>query len=240
MPVNIIKNPPPALIRPVMTVDGKLSMHLEKDPILSLMNKSHFCLFAGKAGSGKTVQALAMLQTPDAFKNVFETLIIFTPPNSRDSVQDNPSFGRTTELIIFNTMTPDTLTQAYDIALQNGKKKKRTLMFFDDMQRFFREKENSDIVLHMVNNRRHARLSMWVLAQNYMSLERPLRSGITDVFIFKSSKKELESVLDEQLDMQPAIIAQISPYLFREAYEFAYINTATQRIFSGWNEIVIE
>jgi hypothetical protein len=82
--------------------------------------------------------------------------------------------------------------------------------------------------------------SIWILAQNYLSLERQLRSGITDVFMFKNSKKELEAVVDEQLDMSAAAFREIQPFLYNEDNAFMYANTMTQRIFSGWSEIVYE
>jgi hypothetical protein len=221
-------------------VDGRLAQHLEKDPIFTLMNKSHFCLFAGKAGSGKSTAAFSFLGSENAMKGVFETVILFMPPNSRASIQGGPSFGKGVNVVLYDDMTPDTLNEAYDMAQQNALAGRKTLIIFDDMQRFFREKENKSIVLHMVNNRRHARLCLWAICQNYLSLERPLRSGITDVFMFKSSKKEMEAVVDEQLEMSPAAFREIQPFLAGDAHGFLYLNTLTQKLFSGWSEIVYE
>jgi hypothetical protein len=240
MPVTLIKHVKPILNRPIITVDSKLSAHLDKDPIFSLMNKSHVCLIAGKAGTGKSTFAFSALNSAQAFAGVFNMVILFMPPNSRASIQGGPSFGKGVQVVLYDDMTPDTLTEAYNMAQQNALAGRKTLMLFDDMQRFFKEKECKSIVLGMINNRRHAILSIWFLIQNYLSLERQLRSGITDVFMFKNSKREIEAVVDEQLEMSPAAFREVQPFLFNDDHGFMYINTLTQRIFSGWNEVVLE
>jgi hypothetical protein len=71
-------------------------------------------------------------------------------------------------------------------------------------------------------------------------LERQLRSGITDVFMFKCAKREMEALVNEQLDMSPTAFREIQPFLFNSDHAFMYINTSTQKIFSGWDEIVVE
>ena len=48
------KNKKPFLKSPTFTVDGKLNEKLDSIEIFKLMNKSHFCLFLGEAGSGKS------------------------------------------------------------------------------------------------------------------------------------------------------------------------------------------
>ena len=47
---------------PSFNVDGKLKNNLDNIEIFKLMNKSHFALFLGKAGSGKSSLVIIFLK----------------------------------------------------------------------------------------------------------------------------------------------------------------------------------
>ena len=52
----------------------------------------------------------------------------------------------------------------------------------------------------MVNNRRHAKLSLWFLCQNYKTIPLQVRTKITDLFLIgKINKNELENIFNEQI-----------------------------------------
>ena len=60
-------NKKPKLKAPSFTVDGILNEKLDNIEIFKLMNKSHFCLFLGKAGSGKSSLVISFLNSKEAF-----------------------------------------------------------------------------------------------------------------------------------------------------------------------------
>lgn len=240
MKIEVVEHHAPNLKRPAFSVDGGLAKHLDDEPVLSLMNRSHFAVFEGKAGSGKTSLAISLLQSKNAFKRVFHNICVFAPPNSRESVKGGSFFDKYIPPDqLFDEVTPETLNKAYELSQENAREGYRTLIIFDDVQRYFRDKHNMKILLHMCNNRRHGRLSMWVLCQNYLAIERKLRSGITDAFIFRMSKRELEAVAAEQLEMSATNFEKVMPYLFADPHDFLYVNSLTQRIFANWNELLI-
>ena len=92
----------------------------------------------------------------------------------------------------------------------------------------------------MVNNRRHGKLSMWIACQNYKSIEPSVLNGLTDIFIFKINKKEMETIYDENVEQHQDKFMDILKLCFREPHSFMYINTGSQRIFSNWNELLLE
>ena len=53
------------------------------------MNKSHFALFLGKAGSGKSSLVISFLNSKEAFKKCFHNIFLFCPANSRSSIKDD-------------------------------------------------------------------------------------------------------------------------------------------------------
>ncbi len=53
------------------------------------MNKSHFGLFLGKAGSDKSSLVISFINSKDTFKKCFHNAFLFCPANSRSSIKDD-------------------------------------------------------------------------------------------------------------------------------------------------------
>jgi hypothetical protein len=92
----------------------------------------------------------------------------------------------------------------------------------------------------MVNNRRHARLNIMLLCQNYSSIPKSVRSGLTDLFIFKCSKSEMEKIFIEQIETHKGKFIEILNHCYGEPHDFMYINSNSGRVFSNWNELLIK
>jgi len=238
MSINIIENKEPTLKRPTFNVDSQLDNKLNDYEITKLMNKSTCALFLGKAGSGKTSLLISFLNTPTLFKRVFHNIFLFMPPNSRASIKDGFFDKYLPDEQIFNEVTLENLNIAYDVAKENAHDGFRTLIIFDDVQKYIKG-ENEKLILHLINNRRHSRLSLWFANQNYISLPRSVRMGITDMFVFKINKREMENIFEEQIEQHKDKFIEILQYVFQKPHDFMYINTSSQRIFSNWNEIKI-
>ena len=121
--MNIIKNPIPKLKMPTFSVDTKLDKKLDDYEITSLMNKSNFTLFLGRAGSGKTSLLVSFLNTPSLFKYVFDQIFVFIPSNSRASIKDNFFDENIPEFQIYDDLSYADLEEVYEIAKRNALKK---------------------------------------------------------------------------------------------------------------------
>ena len=91
----------------------------------------------------------------------------------------------------------------------------------------------------MINNRRHARLSIWLCCQNYFQIPKQIRAGLTDLFIFKVNKSELENIFLDQVEQFKDDFMKIMKMVYNEPHNFLYINTNSQRLFFNCNEILI-
>ena len=161
------------------------------------------------------------------------------PSNSRNSINGNYFDKNISEDQIFDDVNDDDLLETYETAKSNALENCNTLIIFDDVQKFFKEKEIQKLLLHMINNRRHARLSIWLCCQNYYQIPKQIRAGLTDLFIFKVSKSELENIFLDQVEQFKDDFMKIMKMVYNEPHNFLYINTNTQRIFFNWNEILI-
>ena len=239
MNINIKQNKKPKLCMPSFNVDNELSSKLNEYEITKLMNKSNFTLFLGKSCSGKTSLMTSFLKSPPLFKKVYHTIFLFMPSNSRSSLKDNFFDKNISEDQIFDDVNNDDLLDTYETAKSNALENCNTLIIFDDVQKFFKEKEIQKLLLHMINNRRHARLSIWLCCQNYFQIPKQIRAGLTDLFIFKVNKSELENIFLDQVEQFKDDFMKIMKMVYNEPHNFLYINTNSQRMFFNWNEILI-
>ncbi len=66
--IKIKKNKIPILNRPCFLCDEKIHDKLDNVDIYKLMNKSHFGVFCGMPGSGKSSMAISFLNSHQDFK----------------------------------------------------------------------------------------------------------------------------------------------------------------------------
>jgi replication-associated recombination protein RarA len=236
MNIVVKTNKIPKLVMPVFTVDKILSEKLNKFDILKLMNKSNFTLFLGKAGSGKSSLLIGLLGSKTGFKKVYNQVFLFCPPNSRQSIK-NGFWSKLPEEQIYDELNLENLQEVYKHAQDNASEGNKTLIILDDVQKALKG-PCEKFLLHIINNRRHSYVSIWIAAQNYFQIPKPVRSGLTDIFVFKSSRKEIECINEEQVEtIKDKFEDIIHKYCFKEPHDFLYINTGSQRLFSNWDEI---
>lgn len=238
--ITVVKNREPELKRPTFLVDGKLDSKLDKYPLTSLMNKSNFSLFLGRAGSGKTSMIISLLNTPDLFKGVYHTIYLFMGVNSRGSIKGSFFDNEIPPDQIFDEMNVDNLMTVYERVKQDAEEGYRSLIIADDVQKSLKENAVEKQLLHMVNNRRHLKLSIWCANQNYMALPRGVRMGLTDLFIWKVSKIEMENIFNEQVELDKDKFTRVLALLFKKPHSFLYIHPETKQIFSNWDELVFK
>jgi len=237
MSITIKKNDIPNLKKPSFVVDSELHKKLNDYEITSLMNKHNFCLFLGKAGSGKSTLLISLLQSPSMFKNIYHTIICFIPPNSRVSIK-NDFWSILPDEQIYDELNIDNLAEAYQIAEDNAQLGYKTLIVLDDVQKSLKG-ECEKLLLHMVNNRRHCHLSIWMACQTYKSIPMQVRMGLTSLFIFKIQKKEMSTIFDEQVEIPENVFKDIVKIAFKNSHDFIFIDSNSQKIFLNWDQIII-
>lgn len=238
--VSFVAQNHPRLVLPKLLCDEKLHPRLDKFEITSLMNRSFACAVLGKAGTGKTSLVSALLETKSLMNKVFDKIVLFMPPNSRKSLKDS-IFDCIPKSQVFDRLDLTNLSMAFSIAEGMSKHDKTTLIVFDDVQQFFKG-ECEDLLIHMLNNRRHNRLSMFFVAQSYKKLPRLCRMGLSDLFMFRLSKDDMKDVFDEVIDFEEITwdtMTAIYKKQLKESGEklFLYVNTISQRVFIDWDEL---
>ena len=230
----------PKLKMPEFKVDEPLSKHLEDDPLLSNMNKSFCCGLIGKAGSGKTSLMVSFLQTPKKFKKVFNKIYVFMPNSSRNSMKNN-IFDVLPEDQLFEGVSYEILSEVYERLLESTEDNHKSLLVFDDVQSYLKNKEVEVNLLHIIANRRHLRCSFFIIAQNYNKIPKNIRQSFTDIFLFNVGKEEYINIYEENINLSKddfsKVLTEYRSIKKNESNSFIYIHDK-DKIFINWNEII--
>jgi hypothetical protein len=77
------------------------------------------------------------------------------------------------------------------------------------------------------------------LVQTYYSVEKDIRKLFSNIFIFRVSKKEMEVIFEEIIERHKSYIPDITKLVYDKPYKYLFVNTDSQRLFSGFDEILI-
>jgi hypothetical protein len=136
----------------------------------------------------------------------------------------------------FDELTADNLQYIKD----NLDPEENTCIIFDDQGAYLKNNETKKQLKELIMNRRHLHISIFFLVQTYLSIERDIRKLFSNCFIFRCSKKEMETIADELIETSKDYINDIVKIVYDKPYEYLFINTDTQRIFKGFDEIIID
>jgi hypothetical protein len=89
-------------------------------------------------------------------------------------------------------------------------------------------------------NRRHLHVSIFFIVQTYLSVEKDIRKLFSNAFIFRCAKHEMETIADELIEQNKEHLTEIVKIAYDKPYEYLFINTDSQRLFKGFDEIIIE
>jgi hypothetical protein len=83
----------------------------------------------------------SFLKTKDLFHKVYFQIFLFMPSSSRTSSKDSFFDKSLPEEQIFDSVEYDDLEEVYLTCQMNAEDNKNSLIIFDDVQKYFKEKE---------------------------------------------------------------------------------------------------
>jgi len=232
--INIKENAKPKLKTCTMLCDAKLHPKLDNYDLTSFMNNHSTTLFIGRPKSGKTSLLYSFFKSKDIFKNTFDKIFLFQPEQSRASMKDK-LFDRIPDEQKYEELTLENLDDVEENLSEHN-----NVIIFDDMTAYLRDKSIKKKLKELVFNRRHKHLSIIFLVQTYMSIEPDIRKLFSNMFVFKCSKREMETIWDEHVELPNDYVLPIMKVVFDEPYQYLFLNTDSQRLFKGFDEIMLE
>ena len=108
------------------------------------------------------------------------------------------------------------------------------------MGAYLKNTETKQLLKKLIYNRWHLRTSIFFLVQTYLSIEKDIRKLFSNIFVFKVSKKELETIFDEVIEQEKDNILPISRLVYDKPYQYLFINTDSGKLYKMFDEIIIE
>ena len=232
--LSIKENKKPHLKVCEMVCDTKLHPKLDNYDLTSFLNNHSTTLFIGRPKSGKTSLLYSFFKSKEIFKNTFDKIFLFQPEQSRASMKDK-LFDKIPDDQKYNELNLENLKD-----IENNLSEYNNVILFDDMTAYLKDADIRKTLHELVFNRRHQHLSIIFLVQTYLSIDPDIRKLFSNLFIFKCSKKEMEMIFDELVELPKNYILPIMKVVYDKPYQYLFINTDTQRLFSGFDEILIE
>ena len=232
MPIKMKSYPHPNLSVAKMNCDGDLSEKLNKFPFTQLFNKHMSCLICGKAGQGKTSLLYGLFKKP--LKKVYNTIIIFQPNSSRESMEDK-LFDVLPENQIFNSLDEETLSDAVDIVEETAGEDGTSVIIFDDVTASLKDAEIEKELKRLNWNKRHNKLSFFFLSQSYFAVIKDVRKMFNYIIVFKVSPSELKVIFDENIqgNFDKKRLIEINKIVFDKKYNYLVIDSENGRLFKG-------
>jgi hypothetical protein len=236
--IKIVKQKEPHLIKTVMCCDKGLSSKLENIELLKHLNQHSTTVLIGKPRSGKTSLVVSLFSSPECLKKVFHKVYLFQPSASGASIKNN-IFDKLPPEQVFNELNYENLESVYNEIIAQPKTNNKCIIL-DDMASYLKDNEIQKLFKDLNNNRRHLGVSIYFLSQTYFSIPRELRKIFNNLFIFKTSKMELETIFDEQIEINKKYVLPISKLVYDKPYNFLFINTDLQTLFKNWDKIILD
>lgn len=232
-------NDKPRLPKCEMLCDSALDPKLNKYDVTSFLNNHSMTLLIGKPRSGKTSLLHSMFLHAGLLRHCYHKIYLFQPPQSAASIKDS-IFDMLPKDQIYPELNLDTLLEVKLRIEDDAAEGYTSCIIFDDVTAELKNKPTLQLFKQLAFNRRHLRLSMYFLVQTWYSVPKELRRLWSNIFIFKVSKNEMSNVWQEIIEHADEFMQPIMKMVYNQPYKFLFINTDSQRMFDGWDEILIE
>jgi DNA replication protein DnaC len=239
--IEIKKNKKLDLQPPSFNCDGDLAPHLKSYDMLQHLNNFGFTGVIGKPGSGKTSIVISMLTSKKenrVFRKVFDHVILVMPTCSRESMKKNVFKHHHVEKM-FDELTLGSITNIYNQLLANSKNKETSLLILDDVGASLKDATIATILRKIIFNRRHLKVHIIMLLQNFLSLNKQIRALFSNIIIFKPSKTEFENLMIEMFEMHKDIALDLMKEIYTDPHDYLFLNVDSQRMYKNFDEIII-
>jgi len=229
-------NEKPDLPKTEMICDNGLHPKLNKYELTKYLNEHSTTVFIGAPKSGKTSLIVSLFKKPLA--KVWHNIFLFQPVESGQSIKNN-IFDKLPEEKRYFELNSENLNNVMDY-LKEEDKEYNSVIIFDDMTAYLKDKETLKTFKELVFNRRHLRCSIFFLVQTWHSIPKEIRRLFNNIFLFKASLDETTTLFKEVVDQHSDKIHNIIKLVYNEPYKFLFINTTNNKLFDGWNEILFD
>ena len=233
--IKIKYNKKPNLPVCKMICDEELHSKLNNYDLIKHLNCHSTNLILGTPGSGKTNLIYSFLKSKHLLNKCYDKIFLFQPAESRVSMKDK-LFDQLPEDQKFEELTLENLEEVDNNLDEEG----NNCIIYDDMGAYLKNNDIKKLLKAMIMNRRHKHLSIFFLTQTFYSIEKDMRRLFSNIFIFRVNKNELGNIFEEIVEDKKQHIPELIKICYDKPHQFLMVNIASQKMFSGFNELLFE
>jgi hypothetical protein len=238
MSIRVQSNAKPPLTVCKMNCDDGLHPKLNEYELTKFLNAHQTSLLIGKPKSGKTSLLYSLFKSSKLLKKTYHNIYLFQPSASRASMKDK-LFDKLPEDHLYEELALEDL-QGVLALIKADHKDNHHCIIFDDMTAYLKNKTTLQTLKEMIFNRRHLHLSIFFLVQTWFSVPKEIRKLFNNIFVFKVSKNEMENIFEEVVEQKKELVPKISKLVFDKPYQYLLLNTESQRLFKGFDELIVD
>ena len=242
MSITIKRNKSIKLSIPEFICDNSpIGEHLNSYDMLRHLNSYSFDVIIGKPGSGKTSLLISFLTAKGAnkiYRKCFDNILLVMPTHSRNSLKNN-IFEHHSEDKMYEELNIESITDIHNKLKMYSAEEENTLLILDDVGASLKDSSILKMLKTIIYNRRHLKCKIVMLIQSYKSSPLDLRKLVTNVFMFKPSKMEFETLFHELFEQYKDLTLEIMKQVFTEPHKYLMLNVDSQRLYDGFDEIII-
>ncbi|KAJ1623125.1 hypothetical protein T492DRAFT_845778 [Pavlovales sp. CCMP2436] len=141
-----------------------------------LPNQHMFGCSIGLPRSDKTSLSTTLLTqtSPSVYAGVFDAVYLYVPASSFASMADSPFAGHDKE---YHDLSKESLERLITKLEESSKKKQNSLIIIDDFMASLKNNVLRHLLEKLICNRRHLRVSVWVITQTYRSVPLTIKNS---------------------------------------------------------------
>lgn len=235
--IQLLKNKHPDIEKIDFSCDEPICSSLDKWPMVrDNLNRYNTTVICGRQGSGKTNLLVNIMKK--IYKKKFSKIYVFMPESSRNSMKDK-TFDKLPPEQLFEELTYENLSNLHEAIKRDALVGIKTLIIYDDVQRSLKDYHTLAKLQEMIANQRHIKLVNIILVQNFTKVALCIREIINNVIFFKMDKIQTEKIFIDMVEMHKDKFNEIRDIVFDAPYEWCMISKTNQRIYKGFDEIII-
>jgi KaiC/GvpD/RAD55 family RecA-like ATPase len=146
-------------------------------------------------------------------------------------------FDKLPENQLFETLDFENLDYVVQ-QIKSAPPKENNCVIFDDCTAYLKNKDTLKLLKELIFNRRHLHTSIFFLTQTWYSVHKDIRKLFSNIFVFRVSRKEMETIMDETIERKREMALEIVRVVFDKPYQFLFINTDTQKMYKNFDELI--
>jgi uridine kinase len=203
-------------------------------------NRCSVIFISGGQGTGKSTFISNLFKATGKnriYRKVFENVMYATPKEVFESEEDHIFKDHRS---VFHDLSQDTFKQIVEQSIATKKAEGNSCLIIDDFSEQLKLKATELSLRKLINKHRHYKLNIIISALNQKALNKPLRSLIDVVILFKpKSMVEQDNFAQEVFGLTKDETKALFDFVFDSAYNFLMYNARTNTFYKNFNRLVI-